>query len=76
MTTADKREKLHAFIDTADDQRVKAFYNKIAAHIIDNSETSDSVIKMQKLEVMNQASNDPLLLADLKEVMDDFDAIK
>ncbi len=76
MTASAKREKLHAFIDTADDQQVKIFYNKIAGHIIGNPETSDSVIKMQKLEVMKQATNDPLFLADMQEISEDFDIRK
>ncbi|MFI5137455.1 MAG: hypothetical protein ACHQIM_06485 [Sphingobacteriales bacterium] len=72
MTTAYKREKLHDFIDTADDQQVKAFYNKIEGYISDKPEASDSLIKMEKLYVMKQASSDPLFLADLKEINDDF----
>lgn len=73
MTIAAKRKKLHDFIDTGDDQQVVALYNKIVGYIIGKSDASDSLIKMEKSEVMKQALNDPLLLADLKEVSDDFD---
>jgi hypothetical protein len=76
MNTAAKKKKLHDFIDTADDQQIIAFYNKIEGVITINSIASDSLIKIEKLELMKQASNDPLFLADMKEVMDDFDAIK
>jgi hypothetical protein len=31
--------------------------------------------KEQKLELMKQASKDPLFLADIKEIQDDFDSI-
>jgi hypothetical protein len=75
MTTAAKKKKLHAFIDTADDHQIKAFYNKIAGHIIGNIETSNSVIKMQKLEVIKQATNDPLFLADMQKISEDFKSV-
>ena len=75
MTTATKREKLHVFIDTADDQQIKAFYNKIGDYITGKSGAADSSIKMEKLEALKRASTDPLFLADLKEISDDFDAI-
>jgi len=73
MTVAAKRKKLHDFIDTGDDQEVIALYNKIAGYIIGEPDASDSLIKIKKLEAMKQASHDPLLLADLKEVSDSFD---
>ncbi|HLG04137.1 MAG TPA: hypothetical protein VI731_11115 [Bacteroidia bacterium] len=32
-------------------------------------------IRSQKLEALKNASNDPLFLADIKEIKDDFDSI-
>jgi hypothetical protein len=32
-------------------------------------------IKSQKIEMMKMASNDPLFLADIKEIQEDFDSI-
>ncbi len=76
MTTAAKKKKLHDFINTADDQQITAFYNKIEGLIPINSIASKSQIKMEKLEVIKQAQNDPLFLADMKEIWDDFEGIK
>lgn len=76
MTTAAKKKKMRDFIDTADDQQVTAFYNKIEGLIPGNSMASGSQYKMEKSDLMKQASDDPLFLADMKEVMDDFNAIK
>jgi len=61
MTVAAKREKLHDFIDTGDDEQVVALYRKIQDCITGQRNASDSLIKMEKLEAMKQASNDPLL---------------
>ncbi|MDB5130432.1 MAG: hypothetical protein JWR02_181 [Mucilaginibacter sp.] len=74
MKTAAKREKLHDFVDSAYDLQVKAIYGKIEDYITRKS--SDSIIKMKKMDVMKQALNHPLFLAERKEVKDDFDAIK
>lgn len=74
MTTAAKREKLHDFVDSADDLQVKAIYDKIEDYI--TGKLSDSIIKMKKMDVMKQALNDSSFLADRKEIKDDFDVIK
>jgi hypothetical protein len=75
MTTADKREKLHNLIDNADDEQLMAMYKKIEVYLLEKSNDTESSTKMDKMEVMKQAANDPLFLADMKEVMDDFGAI-
>ncbi|HWZ15350.1 MAG TPA: hypothetical protein VNW95_08950 [Mucilaginibacter sp.] len=49
MTTAAKREKLHDFVDSADDLQVKAIYDKIEDYITGKS--SDSIIKIKKMDV-------------------------
>jgi hypothetical protein len=72
MTTAVKRKKLHNFIDTADDKKIKAIYNMIEEEIVEKSEANNSVSKISKMDIMKQASSDPLFLADLKEIREDF----
>lgn len=72
MTIATKRKKLHDFVDSADDQQVKAMYNKIEGYITGKSDAADISIAMKKRDVMKQASKDPLFLADLREINDDF----
>jgi hypothetical protein len=72
MTTAVKRKKLHNFIDTADDKKIKAIYNMIEEEIVEKSEVNNSVSKISKMDIMKQASSDPLFLADLKEIREDF----
>ena len=76
MTTETKRKKLHEFIDAADEQQVVSFYKKIESFIIVNSAVSDSLTKIEKVDLMKQASNDPLFLADMKTIGDDFNVIK
>lgn len=49
MTTAAIKEKLHAFVDSADDQQVKVIYDKIEDYITRKS--SDSIIKIKKMDV-------------------------
>ena len=73
MTTADKRKILHDFVDSANDQKVKAIYSKIETYIIGNSEGAEPLSKTEKVAAMKHASSDPLFLADMKEVNNDFD---
>jgi hypothetical protein len=73
MTTATKRKKLHELIDTVNDSLVKEIYSFAEREIIDCG--VDSLSKREKIELMKQASVDPLFLADMKEINDDFQAI-
>ena len=77
MTTATIRKKLHDYINIADDKKVKAIYTIVE----DEMESGNGIIseearlKTKKIELMKQASSDPLFLADLKEIRDDFDVV-
>lgn len=72
MTTAVIRKKLHNFIDTADDKKVKAIYNMVEDEITEKSEGTGALSKTNKIDIMKGASSDPLFLADLKEISKDF----
>jgi len=73
MTVTAKKKKLHDFINAADDHQIIAFYNKVEGFISGDVTIACSLSKMEKLKIMKQAPNDPLLLADMKEISDDFD---
>jgi hypothetical protein len=73
MTIIEKKEKLHEFINTADDKKIDAIYTLFEDYIEEQLETSGSLLAMSKMNLMKQASSDPLFLADVKEVSDDFD---
>jgi hypothetical protein len=76
MTTAVIRKKLHGFIDTANDKKVKEiYYTMIEDEIIEKSKSDTVLSKAEKIELMKQASNDPLFLADIKEISEDFSAV-
>jgi hypothetical protein len=75
MTTAAIREKLHDFVNTADDKKVEAIYTFVNGEINDELKTSKSLSQMEKIKAMKEASNDPLFLADMKEISEDFSAI-
>jgi len=76
MTTAVIRKKLHGFIDTANDKKVKEiYYTMIEDEIIEKSKSDTVLSKAKKIELMKQASNDPLFLADIKEISEDFSAV-
>jgi len=72
MTTAVKRKKLRGFIDTADDQIVEEIYSMVEKDISVKLKAPDGLSRAEKIELMKQASNDPLFLADMKEVNEDF----
>ncbi len=72
MTTAVKRKQLHTFIDTADDKKIKAIYSMIEDEMSVKSEADNPLSKTSKMDVMKQASSDPIFLADSKEIRDDF----
>jgi len=77
MTTATIRKKLHDYINIADDKKVEAIYT-IVEDDLENGTVKGAVKKLSKTEkiiFIKQASFDPLFLADLKEIKDDFDAI-
>lgn len=69
MTVTAIREKLHDLIDTVSDHQVKEIYSFAEREIIDREAD-----KRRKIELMKQASSDPLFLADMKEINDDFQA--
>jgi len=73
MTTATKRKKLHELIDTVNDSQVKEIYSFAEREIIHYE--ADSLSKLQKIEIMKQASTDPLFLDDMNEILEDFRAI-
>jgi hypothetical protein len=73
MTTATKRKKLHELIDTVNDSQVKEIYNFAEREIIDSR--VGGLSKQEKIELMKQASSDPLFLADMNEILEDFRAI-
>jgi pyoverdine/dityrosine biosynthesis protein Dit1 len=70
MTIATKRKKLHELIDTVNDSQVKEIYSFAEREIMDYG--ADSLSKQEKIELMKQASYDPLFLADMKEIDNDF----
>jgi hypothetical protein len=72
MTTTAIRKKLHNFINTADDKQVKAVYSIFENEITGKSKSNNPLTQKQKLDVIKKASTDPLFLADLKEISDDF----
>jgi hypothetical protein len=69
MTTAVIREKLHQYIDIADEKKLEAIYT-----MMDELE-HDQFLKTDKMVLMQQAASDKLFLADLKEVKDDFNIL-
>ena len=71
MTSTIIREKLHNFIDTADDKKVEAFFSFIEGELTEQAQTS-SLATQKKMDIMKEASKDPLFLADLNEISDDF----
>ena len=71
MTSTIIREKLHNFIDTADDKKVEAFFSFIEGELTEQSQTS-SLATQKKMDIMKEASKDPLFFADLNEISDDF----
>jgi hypothetical protein len=75
MTTAVIRKKLHSFIDTADDKKVKEFYTIVENEIVEISKNDGFLSKAQKIELIKQASSDPLFLADMKEISEDFSVV-
>ncbi len=70
MTIAAIREKLHEYINVAEDKKVKAIYTMVEDEI-----THDQSVTIEKILFLKQAATDPLFLADLKEIKSDFDAI-
>jgi len=75
MTTATIRKKLHDFINTADDKHVKAVYSIVEKEVARELSDDNASSKNNKIKLMKQASSDPLFLADLKEINEDFTAI-
>lgn len=75
MTTAAIREKLHNLINTADDKHVKAVYSIFEEEIAGKLAMEGTSSKEDNIKLMKQASSDPLFLADLKEINEDFSAI-
>jgi hypothetical protein len=76
MTTATIRKKLHGFIDTANDKKVKEIYYTIVEDEVIGKSKNDAVLsKAEKIELMKQAANDHLFLADMKEISDDFSIV-
>jgi len=73
MTTATKRKKLQDIINAADDKKVDAIYTIIEDEFAKDLSTTASMYRNDKLELMKQASTDPLFLADLNEIRADFD---
>jgi hypothetical protein len=71
MTIAAIREKLHDFVNTADDKNVKAIYTAVE-ELTEKSNSWVDKADIKKIEIMKQAAIDPLFLADLKEIQDDF----
>jgi hypothetical protein len=71
MTIAAIREKLHDFVNTADDKNVKAIYT-VVEELTEKSNSWVDKAGIKKIEMMKQAAIDPLFLADLKEIQDDF----
>ncbi|TFF36924.1 hypothetical protein [Mucilaginibacter psychrotolerans] len=70
MTITAIREKLHDYIDSADVKRVQALYSKMEDDISEKKLSTE-----KKIALLEQAANDPLFLADQKEIMDDFHLI-
>jgi hypothetical protein len=71
MTTATKREKLSQYIKIADDKKVEELYT-IAG---DGIAAVKHLSKAEKVALIKQAASDPLFLADLKEIRNDFENI-
>jgi hypothetical protein len=69
MTVAAIRKKLHNLIDTANEGKLKEFYSYAEREIIDQE--GDNYGRGKKVE-MKQASADPLFLADVREISEDF----
>jgi hypothetical protein len=72
MTTAVKRKKLHGFIDTADDRKVEEIYTMVEKDMPIKLKEPNALSRAEKIELMKQASNDPLFLADMNEINEDF----
>ncbi len=70
MTIAAIREKLHDYINIADDKKVEAIYIMVEDELAEKTGPGEVIIK--KANVMKQAASDPLFLADLREIQDDF----
>jgi len=70
MTVTAIREKLHDLIDTVSDRQVKEIYSFAEREITDREAD-----KRRKIELMKQAASDPMFLADMKEINDDFGVV-
>jgi len=73
MTTATISKKLHDYINVADDKKVETMYTIMQEGLTWNEVKHLS--KSKKADLMKQASNDLLFLADLKGISDDFRAL-
>jgi hypothetical protein len=73
MTVAAIRKKLHNLIDTANEGKLKEFYSYAEREIIDHE--GDNYGRGKKVDLMKQASADPLFLADVREISEDFQAV-
>ena len=69
MTMDYKRKKLHDWIDLAEDKQIDRMFS-FAEDL-----HSNDLNKTKKIALTQEASSDPLFLADIKEIGEDFDAV-
>jgi hypothetical protein len=80
MGTETIRERLHGYIDFADDKKINAIYTMVEDEIVEERSTLESkrnapLSKTEKIILMQDASRDLLFLADVKEISEDFGAV-